>query len=127
MTRITKGSILAALVLMAALATPAAAQDRGHQDKPAKPKEHESKPQVTVEAALGATREVLVAKGFEVVRVEVQGQDRIVYYRAGNQGRGRGQGPPRRLIIRRTEDRLVLVDAPDQVRVEIGIKLGIRL
>jgi hypothetical protein len=124
MTRFT-----ALIVGFVVLATPAAAQDRGHQDKdkPGKPKEHESRPQVTFEAALGATREVLVAKGFEVVRVEVQGQDRIVYYRAGNQGRGRGQGPPRRLIIRRVEERLVLVDAPDPIRVEIGIKLGIRL
>jgi len=115
MTRIT-----ALIVGFVVLATPAAAQGRGHQDPPAKP-------QVTVEAALGATRQVLVAKGFEVVRVEVQGDDRIVYYRAGNQGRGRGQGPPRRLIIRRTDERLVLVDAPDEVRVEIGVKLGIRL
>jgi len=115
MTRVM--ALIAGFVLFVA---PAAAQGRGHQDKP-------EKPQVTFEAALGATREVLVAKGFEVIRVEVQGDDRIVYYRAGNHGRGRGQGPPRRLIVRRTGERLVLVDAPDEVRVEIGVKLGIRL
>ena len=115
MTRVM--ALIAGFMLFA---TPAAAQGRGHRDQP-------DKPQVTYEAALGATRQVLVAKGFEVVRVEVQGDDRIVYYRAGNQGRGRGQGPPRRLIIRRTDERLVLVDAPDEVRVEIGVKLGIRL
>jgi hypothetical protein len=118
--------VTALIVGFVAFATPAAAQDRGHRDKPAKPTEHERRPQVTVEAALGATREVLVAKGFEVLRVEVQGDSRIVHYRAGNQGRGRGHGPPRRLIIRRTDERLVLVDAPDEVRVEIGVKLGIR-
>jgi hypothetical protein len=111
--------IIIGLALMA-VATPAMAQGRGHQDKPAKP-------QITFEAALGATREVLVAQGFEVLRVEIQGDTRIVHYRAGNQGRGRGHGPPQRMIIRRTEERLVLVDAPDQVRVQIGIKLGISL
>jgi hypothetical protein len=80
-----------------------------------------------VDIALGAAREVLVAKGYEVVRVEVEGDRRIVYYRAGNQGRGRGQGPPMRMVIRMTEEKLVLDEAPEGLRVDIGIKLGIRL
>lgn len=115
MIRIAK----AALVLAVLWAAPVAAQGQGNRNQ--------DKSRVTVDIALGAAREVLVAKGYEVVRVEVEGDRRIVYYRAGNQGRGRGQGPPMRMVIRMTEEKLVLDEAPEGLRVDIGIKLGIRL
>jgi hypothetical protein len=119
----------AALVLAVLWAAPAAAQGQGHGNNGNRGRQgqgHEDKSKVTVDVALGAVREVLVDKGYEVVRVEVEDDRRVVYYRAGNQGRGRGQGPPMRMVIRMTEERLVLDEAPDGLRVDIGIRLGIR-
>lgn len=125
MPRIAKG-LLALALAAAAGATPAWAQGRGREEKRPEGK-HEGAPKVTVELALSAAREVLGKQGYEVVRVEVEGDRQIIYYRAGNQGRGRGHGPPARMVIRRTEERIVLEDAPDGVRLEIGIRLGIKL
>lgn len=45
---------------------------------------------VAPDRAISVTREVLVRQGFEVVRIEVVGNDRVVYYRRGNMGRGKG-------------------------------------
>lgn len=122
----SRASILGCGTLLIALliggAPPLAAQGKGQGPKKAAAKER-----VTVELAVAATREVLVAHGFEVVRVEVKEDHHVVYYRAGNQGRGRGHGPPVRMIVRRVEERVVLEEAPDDLRLEIGIKLGIKL
>jgi hypothetical protein len=123
MTSITRAALLLALLW----AAPAWAQGQGRGNRGRPDEGHDSKPKVTVDIALGAARDVLVAKGYEVVKVEVEGDRRIVYYRAGNQGRGRGQGPPQRMVIRFADERLVLDDAPEGVRVDIGIRLGIRL
>src|SRR3989442_15979864 len=49
--------------------------------------------------AVVITREVLVKQGYEVVRVETAGNDQVVWYRAGNPGRGRGKGPPVKMVI----------------------------
>ncbi len=117
------GTAVCVLVVSAALASPAHAQGRGQ----GKEKSANERPAVTVELAVSAAREVLVANGFEVVRVEVLDDHQIVYYRAGNQGRGRGHGPPARMIIRRSAERVVVEEAPDGIRLEIGIKLGIKL
>ncbi len=82
---------------------------------------------ISFELAIGATRDVLGEKGFDVVRVEEDGDIQIVYYRRGNRGRGRGGGPVERLVIRRTDGRVQVEDAPDDIRVSIEIKLGIRI
>lgn len=118
---------LTLVALAAAWAGPAWAQGRGNEGKPQGPKGHEAKPSVTVDVAVLAAKEVLSKQGFEVLRVEIQEGRHIVYYRAGNRGRGRGQGPPARLVLRQVDERVVLEDAPDAVRLEIGIKLGISL
>lgn len=118
-----RGIAIALLALTGLGVGPVLAQGRGQGTK----RHEEGKPKVTVELALSAARDVLVNKGFEVVRVEVKGDSRIIYYRAGNRGRGRGHGPPARMVIRRADDGVVLEDAPDAIRLEIGIKLGIRL
>jgi hypothetical protein len=115
-------NLAAALLLVPILASPAEAQGRGQG-----PKKTPAPPPVTIELAVNAAREVLVSQGFEVVRVEVNDDHHIVYYRAGNQGRGRGHGPPARMLVRRVEERVVLEGAPESLRLEIGIKLGIRL
>jgi len=95
------------------LAAPLAAQ--GHGPK----KEFVVAPNRAVIAA----RDVLVSKGFEVIRMEIVGNDRVLYYRRGNMGRGKGKGPPMKLIIRQVGDRVVFVDTPDAMLVDINVRL----
>jgi hypothetical protein len=100
------------IVALVAFATPLTAQGRG-------PKRYA----VTNDRALVVTREVLVKQGYEVVRVENSGPDVVVWYRRGNRGRGKGKGPPARMVIHRTEDRVVFLSAPSEVLVDIDVKL----
>jgi hypothetical protein len=113
MSRIGIGFML--LVTAGALAAgPLAGQGRG-----TKPKHYS----VSHDRAFTVTKDVLGRHGFEVVRIEIKGGDRIVYYRRGNMGRGKGKGPMQTLIIRRVENRIVFVDVPDVVLVDIDIRL----
>lgn len=73
--------------------------------------------------AMSVTREVLVHQGFEVIRIETHGNDQVVYYRRGNMGKGKGKGPPVKLIVRQVENRVVFVDTPDAVLVDINVRL----
>ena|SRR3989442_7248090 len=75
--------------------------------------------------AVVVTREVLGRKGFEVIRVETVGNDEIVWYRAGNRGRGRGKGPPMRMVIRRDPvvNRIVFLETPPAILVDIDVRL----
>ncbi len=114
--------LLLGVALTAVDYAPADAQGRGRGQR-AKPK----KEGISFELAITATRDVLGEKGFDVVRVEEDGDIQIVYYRRGNRGRGRGGGPVERLVIRRTDGRVQVEDAPDEIRVSIEIKLGIRI
>jgi hypothetical protein len=101
------------LALIAVAALPVAAQGRGPK------KEFVVAPNRAVIAA----RDVLVSRGFEVIRMEVRGNDRVLFYRRGNMGRGKGQGPPMTLIIRQMRDKVVFVDTPDAVLVDINVRL----
>jgi hypothetical protein len=38
-------------------------------------------------------------------------------------GKGKGKGPPLKLIVRRVENRVVFVDTPDAVLVDINVRL----
>jgi len=107
----TRMLLVAAAVALIAL--PAAAQSRG------------PKREFVIEhtRAMSVTREVLVGQGYEVVRTEIRGNDRIVYYRRGNMGRGKGKGPLVKLIIRRTGNRVVFVDTPDRILLDVNVKL----
>src|SRR3989442_1625200 len=96
--------VIAALVVCA---TPLGAQGKG-------PKKYA----VSNDRALIVTKEVLVKQGYEVVRVENSGRDYIVWYRRGNRGRGKGKGPPVKMVIHRTEDRVVFLSVPSAVRSE---------
>jgi len=73
--------------------------------------------------AVSVTRDVLVRQGFQVIRVEVVGDDQIVHYRRGNMGKGKGKGPPLKMIIRRVENRVVFVDTPDAVLMDINVRM----
>ena len=105
--------LLAGLLMLAA--APAAAQGHGHG--------HKKEFAVAPDRAVSVTREVLVQQGYEVIRIETVGNDQVVYYRRGNMGRGKGKGPKMKMIIRRVENRVVFVDTPDAVLVDINVRL----
>ncbi len=111
-----KRSLLVAAALSVVLVVPAVAQGHGHGHGHGPKKEFVVAP----DRAVSVTREVLVHQGFEVVRIE---QVEVVYYRRGNMGRGKGKGPPMKMIIRRVENRIVFVDTPDAVLVDINVRL----
>src|SRR5439155_2960870 len=81
---------------------------------------------VSKDRAVVVTREVLGRRGFEVIRVETVGNDQIVWYRAGHRGRrGRGNGPPLRMVIRRdpVANKVVFLQTPGAILVDIDVKL----
>ena len=93
--RLTAGLALAVAAL-AVSAVPAYAQGKG-------PKHYA----VTTDRAISVTRTVLVRQGYDVVRVERVGATQVVYYRAGNHGRGKGKGRLEKMVIRTVERRIV--------------------
>ena len=95
-------------------AAPVAAQNGGHK-----------RYAVTSDRAFDITKDVLGRHGFEVMRIDVRGGDRVVYYRRGNMGRGRGKGPLQSLIIRRVENRIVFFNVPEAILVDIDVRLRI--
>ena len=78
---------------------------------------------VSHDRALVVAREVLVKQGYDVVRVDVVGATQVVYYRRGNQGKGKGKGKLEKLVIRREADRIIFDDTPSALLVAIDIKL----
>jgi hypothetical protein len=112
MTGWTRVAWLATVLVLGA--TPSQAQGRG-------PKKYRA----SNEHAVVVTRDVLGRHGYEVVRVEDVGNDRVIWYRRGNMGRGKGKGPLAKMIIRRVpdEDRIVFVDVPNAILVDIDVRL----
>src|SRR5438045_6380203 len=100
------------LVVVSLFSTPLLAQGKG-------PKKYA----VSNDRALIVTKEVLVKQGYEVVRVENSGRDYVVWYRRGNRGRGRAKGPPVKMVIHRTEDRVVFLSVPSAILVDIDVRL----
>src|SRR2546422_11028861 len=103
--------LLLAVALSALAVSPAVAQ--GHGPKKAF--------LIEPSHAMSVTRDVLVHQGFEIVRVEQSGNDQVVYYRAGN--KGKGKGPPMKLVVRQMGSHVVFVDTPQPILVEINLKL----
>ena len=122
-TRALFRTLLIGIALGTVVLTPAYAQDRGRGQNRAK----KEKATVSIEVAITATRDVLREQGFDIVRIEQEDDFQIVYYRRGNRGRGRGGGPVERLVIRWTPERVEVRDAPDEIRIGIEVKLGIRI
>ena len=87
--------------------------------KPPKPKK-----QVSSSEAVGLSREILVKHGYQVVRVETVKDAQVIYYRAGNNGRGRGQGPLRQMIVRPYGSIVTFEAAPEKVRYDIRMQIG---
>ena len=108
--------VAAAPVLLALVATDAAAQGKakgngnGHGNGGGAPAvvkgasrgtpPGKAKKRVTHAQAVDVSREVLVAQGYRVERVEVVGDTRVIYYYRGNNGRGKGRGPLQRMVVR---------------------------
>ena len=110
----------ATLVALIGLLTCAAGQADGQGQGAGK------KYAVTTDRAIVVTREVLVRQGFEVIRIEERGPDRIVWYRRGNMGRGKGKGPPVKMVIRREANRVIFVETPSAILLDIDVRLRLR-
>jgi hypothetical protein len=110
--RFAAGLALAVLALAVSVA-PAHAQGKG-KDK------HYT---VSSDRAVTVTRNVLVRQGYDVVRIERVGLTQVVYYRAGNRGRGKGKGPLQKMVIRTVERRIVFEDTPPAIMVDIDVNL----
>jgi lipopolysaccharide export system protein LptA len=78
---------------------------------------------VSSDKALSVTRTVLVEQGYRVVRVERVGATQVIYFRRGNNGRGKGKGPIQRMVIRTVRDRVFFEEAEPSVLVNIDVKL----
>jgi hypothetical protein len=110
--RLVAGLALAAIALAASVA-PAHAQGKGKEKHYA----------VSGDRAVSVTRTVLVRQGYDVVRVERVGATQVVYYRAGNRGRGKGKGPVQKMVIRTVERRIVFENTPPAIMVDIDVDL----
>ena len=110
--RFAAGLALAVLAFAVSVA-PAHAQGKG-KDK------HYT---VSSDRAVTVTRNVLVRQGYDVVRVERVGLTQVVYYRAGNHGRGKGKGPLQKMVIRTVERRTIFEDTPPAIMVDIDVNL----
>jgi len=112
--RFAAGFALAVLALALSIA-PAHAQGKGKgKDK------HYA---ISNDRAVTVTRNVLVRQGYDVVRIERVGTTQVVYYRAGNRGRGRGKGPVEKMVIRTVERRIVFENTPPAIMVDIDVNL----
>jgi hypothetical protein len=110
--RFAAGFTLAVLALAVSVA-PAHAQGKG-KDK------HYA---VSNDRAVTVTRNVLVHQGYDVVRIERVGATQVVYYRAGNRGRGKGKGPLQKMVIRTVERRIIFENTPPAIMVDIDVNL----
>jgi hypothetical protein len=104
-----------ALAALAVSVAPAHAQGKG------KGKDKHST--VSSDKAVNVTRTVLVRQGYDVVRIERVGATQVVYYRAGNRGRGKGKGPVQKMVIRTVERRIVFEETPPAIMVDIDVNL----
>ena len=104
-------AVAAAVLVLCVGSTPLAAQGKG---------KHYA---VSGDKAVTVTREVLVRQGYEVVRIETDGPSQIVYYRAGHKGKGKGKGKLEKMVIRREAERVVFVDTPSAILVDIDLRL----
>lgn len=106
-------SVLAVVALFGITAAPAHAQGKS-KDKHYR---------VSTDRALSVTRTVLVEQGYHVVRVERVGATQVIYFRRGNNGRGKGKGPIQRMVIRTVRDRVFFEEAEPSVLVNIDVRL----
>jgi hypothetical protein len=78
---------------------------------------------VSSDKALKVSRAVLVQRGFHVVRVEQDGSTQVIYFRRGNNGRGKGKGSLQRMVIRSARERVYFEGAEPSVLLDIDVRL----
>ena len=105
------GLAVAVAALATVGATPAHAQGKG---------KHYS---VSNDKAMDVTRVVLQRQGYELVRVVRERDTQVIYYRRGNNGKGKGKGPMERMVIRTVDRRVVFEEAPSAILVDIDFQL----
>lgn len=123
MSRYMRYALIAAATAGLWLAGGAAAA-QGHGDRKASAVTKKKVKVVSTSDAVIVAREILVKHGYEVVRVDIVEDTRVIYYRVGNRGRGRGRGRLEKIVVRREPERVVFVDAPRAVLVDINVRLG---
>src|SRR5919112_3361868 len=106
-------SAIALVALLGATSAPAEAQGKG------KAKHYV----VSSDKAVNIGRTVLVERGYQVVRVERVGPNRVIYFRRGNNGRGKGKGPLQRLVIRTVRERVFFEEVEPSILIDIDVKL----
>jgi hypothetical protein len=99
--------------LLAVASSPAQAQGKG------KAKHYV----VSSDKAVTVSRTVLIEQGYQIVRVERSGPTRVIYFRRGNNGRGKGKGPIQRMVIRTVRERVVFEEAEPSVLIDIDVRL----
>jgi hypothetical protein len=104
---------LAIVALVGLTTAPAHAQGRGKAKQYA----------VSSDKAISVTRTVLIEQGYQVVRVERVGPTRVIYFRRGNNGRGKGKGPLQRMVIRTVRERVVFEEAEPSLLIDIDVRL----
>ncbi len=112
MRRYRSGALIAVVALVLVGPGRAEAQGSSHKAYKASPGH-----------ASTVVQEVLDQHGWTFVKFEDRGADRIVYYRRGNRGRGKGLGPMESFVIRRVDRQVVFVDVPDVLLVDIDVRL----
>ena len=78
-------------VLLGLSASTGHAQGKGHEKHHDQMKHKPGEYVVATDRAIVVTRDVLVRHGYRVVRVQDDGDTRVIWYRAGNHGRGKGR------------------------------------
>jgi len=78
---------------------------------------------VSSDKAVSVSRTVLIEQGYQVVRVERVGATQVIYFRRGNNGKGKGKGPIQRMVIRTVRDRVYFEEADPSVLINIDVRL----
>ena len=84
----------------------------------------QAKKHVTTLQGVTVTREVLLANGYQIVRVAPSGASRVIYYRRGNNGNGVGLGPVQRIIVVPSGDVVRFQSVPQSLLTTILSRLG---
>lgn len=133
-SRLVRRALVAAAVLSIAI-VPSVASAQG-KSKGSKGGDHghgggqrvppgQAKKKYTHAQAVDISREVLVANGYVVQRVDVVNGTRVIYYYRGNNGRGKGRGPLERIVVRPSAERYVFDGAPRGILSEIMRRMGL--
>ena len=122
--------LLAGLVALVVVATPATAQGKGKaQGRPAaageKPGKGPKHYKIKKDRAIVVTREVLVKRGFKVDRVDDSNGVVTVWYYPANVVVVQGQARPplQNLVIHQVQDEVFFEQAPPAIMLDIDVRL----